>query len=308
MIEKHISALLYRYQCVIVPGFGAFLTEIQSARFEEESQTFFPPQKTLSFNTHLKHNDGLLANHIAQQSQKTYEEAVALITTAVEAWKIELQLNHTLALKEIGSFETNAENNFVFEPITNTNYLPTSFGLSRIITAPIDRNPHIPTAETPVVPLVAKPKREYTFLRYAAIFVMCAGIGGIIYQNEYNAHTVQDTFAVNKNVQERVQDKIQQATFFIETPVSPITLTVKEAKEVPTPYHIVAGAYKSEENATKAKEQLKAKGFENASYLGKNKYGLYPVLYGSFSQIGAAQDAMRTIHKKENKDAWILIQ
>ncbi|WHT40725.1 hypothetical protein QNH98_09440 [Myroides sp. mNGS23_01] len=30
-MTQYISALLYRYPCVIVPGFGAFITEIQSS-------------------------------------------------------------------------------------------------------------------------------------------------------------------------------------------------------------------------------------------------------------------------------------
>jgi hypothetical protein len=42
-IEKYISALLYRYQCVTVPGFGAFLTEWQSAQVIEGQHSFIPP-------------------------------------------------------------------------------------------------------------------------------------------------------------------------------------------------------------------------------------------------------------------------
>jgi CCDC81-like prokaryotic HU domain 1 len=65
-IESYIAQLLYRYQCVTVPGFGAFLTEIQSAQLNVNSNSFYPPKKLVSFNSFLKNNDGLLANHIAQ--------------------------------------------------------------------------------------------------------------------------------------------------------------------------------------------------------------------------------------------------
>ena len=65
-IEPYIAQLLYSYQCVTIPGFGAFLTEIQSAQLVESSNSFFPPKKMISFNAYLKNNDGLLANHIAQ--------------------------------------------------------------------------------------------------------------------------------------------------------------------------------------------------------------------------------------------------
>ena len=78
-MDYYISQLLYRYQCVTVPGFGAFLTEIQSAQLHENSHSFYPPKKLVSFNAYLKNNDGLLANHIAQSEKMSYEVAVSVI-------------------------------------------------------------------------------------------------------------------------------------------------------------------------------------------------------------------------------------
>lgn len=86
-IENYIAQLLYRYQCVTVPGFGAFLTEIQSAQLVESSHSFFPPKKLISFNSYLKNNDGLLANHIAQTEKTSYEYAVSAIQYEVFNWK-----------------------------------------------------------------------------------------------------------------------------------------------------------------------------------------------------------------------------
>ena len=83
-IESYIAQLLYRYQCVTVPGFGAFLTEIQSAQLIESSHSFFPPKKVISFNAHLKNNDGLLANHIAQAEKTSYEYEKVIPTSENE--------------------------------------------------------------------------------------------------------------------------------------------------------------------------------------------------------------------------------
>lgn len=307
MIEKHISSLLYRYQCVIVPEFGAFLTEIRSARFDEKSRTFFPPQKTISFNANVKHNDGLLANHIAQTTQTTYDKIVYDILIEVEKWNKSLQTNKTLFLENIGELTLNSENNLEFIPSNNPNYLATSFGLSSVIAKNIERTDVI-TPEPKVISLPAKRRTKHNVMRYAAVFAVCAGLGSIIVENEFNSKIEKETVSIEKKVQEKIQDEIQKATFFIDTPVSPITLTVKEKAEVKHPYHIVAGAFKSEENAQKAIQQLKAKGFSNATYLSKNKYGLYPVLYGSYTEMSKAQEVMKSIHKKVNSDAWILIQ
>jgi hypothetical protein len=54
-LETYISDLLYRYDCVTIPGFGAFLTQRVSAKIHESTHTFYPPKK-----------DGLLANYIAE--------------------------------------------------------------------------------------------------------------------------------------------------------------------------------------------------------------------------------------------------
>jgi hypothetical protein len=50
--QPYIAQLLYRYQCVTVPSFGAFLTEIQSAQWVEGANSF--SSKKIAFNANLK--------------------------------------------------------------------------------------------------------------------------------------------------------------------------------------------------------------------------------------------------------------
>jgi nucleoid DNA-binding protein len=101
-IEKYISALLYRYQCVTVPGFGAFLTEWQSAQVIEGQHSFIPPRKIVSFNSNIKSNDGLLANHIALTEKISYDQALSKINYQVNFWLEKLQNKETLSLENIG--------------------------------------------------------------------------------------------------------------------------------------------------------------------------------------------------------------
>ena len=53
-ISKHINELLYNHNCVIVPGFGAFLTKNIAA--SRNNDVFSPPKKTIAFNRMLKEN------------------------------------------------------------------------------------------------------------------------------------------------------------------------------------------------------------------------------------------------------------
>ena len=310
MIEPYISQLLYRYQCVTVPGFGAFLTEIQSARLEEDSDVFYPPKKLVSFNPYLKNNDGLLANHLAQSEKTTYEIAVNAIQNDVSHWKSKIQETGVFSLKNIGEFSFNSEKNLVFVPFDQLNYLTGSFGLTSYISPSVQREivkDVVFADENTAIAFIPERRKSYSYLKYAAIFVLTIGItGGIAYKlyDNYLNRIAQETFIVETNVQKKVNQKIQEATFFIENPLPTVTLTVANEK---MNYHIVAGAFRQEANAEKIFESLNKLGYK-ARRIAPNKHGLFPVLYGSFSTYAEAQKAMDSIQKVHSHEAWLLIE
>jgi hypothetical protein len=308
-IELYIAQLLYRYQCVTVPGFGAFLTEIQSAQLIESSNSFFPPKKMISFNAYLKNNDGLLANHIAQSEKTSYEYAVSAIQFEVFSWKKALQENGKFSIKNVGDLCLNADNNLIFTPFDQTNYLTSSFGLSPFVSPVVKREVFEKVVEIieEKEPIVFQPEEIRTsrpYLKYAAIFVLGLGLTGSIGYPIYQNQIANQTVLVETAVQKQVQNKIQEATFFIESPLPAVTLSVKDGK---MPYHIMAGAFRKEENAQKIFEKLTAQGFK-AKRLAPNKHGLFPVLYGSYATYAEAEKAKSEIQETQNEEAWILIE
>ncbi|MDM1043594.1 HU-CCDC81 and SPOR domain-containing protein [Myroides sp. 1354] len=308
-MTQYISALLYRYPCVIVPGFGAFITEIQSSFYDVEKQMFFPPQKRISFNRNIVNNDGLLANHIATQEQLSYEEAVTRIQAMVADWNNTLTSFDSLNLESIGIFSYNEEKSLQFDPIQNQNYLATSFGLSAVGVQALSRAEKETTPVIAIESVTGKTRRTATFFKYASVLVLTLGIGSVLVQNGYTAYVNDQTLSIENNVQSQVQNKLQQATFIIEPSMEAIALPVKdESVVVATPYHLVAAAFRSEENAAVEVEILKKKGFNNASFLGRTKYGMYPVVYGSFSTQEEAKETLKEIHRTTNKEAWIFIK
>ncbi|MEL1246942.1 SPOR domain-containing protein [Flavobacterium helocola] len=311
-IEKHISDLLYRYQCVTVPGFGAFLTETVSAHVTGSASSFFPPKKVVSFNANVKNNDGLLANHVALQEKMSYELAVIKIGDVVNEWTYLLQNRNRVVLKNIGEISVNNEMNWVFEPANTVNYLTDSFGLTPFVSPEITREVLKQEVEAleEKAPIIFTPerKKDYSYLKYAAVFVTMLGAGGFGYKNYTDLKFEEQRLLVEKNVQEKVQQQIQQATFVISAPVEAVELTVATPVEEKMPYHLVAGAYRSEENANKAIDELKAAGFENAKMLPMNKHNLYPVVYGSFKNLNDAQTERKNIQKSHNAEAWLMIE
>lgn len=311
-IESYISQLLYRYQCVTVPGFGAFLTEIQSAQLIESSHSFFPPKKMISFNANLKNNDGLLANHIAQAEKTSYEYAISAIQYEVFNWKKSLQENGLFSVKNVGNFSLNADNNLIFAPYDQTNYLTNSFGLSAFVSPVVKRELfeqkiealEDTIEENEVIEFIPERRKTSSYLKYAAVFVLGLGLAGAIGYPVYEQHIANETILVEKNVQKQVHNKIQEATFFIENPIPAVTLTVKEEK---MSYHIMAGAFRDEKNAQKKFEELSKEGYK-ARRISQNKHGLFPVLYGSYVTLAEAEKAKKEIQNNDNPDAWVLVE
>lgn len=307
-IEQYISQLLYRYQCVTVPGFGAFLTEFQSAQLDESSHSFYPPKKMISFNPFIKNNDGLLANHLAEAEKISYEIAVNTIQNEVSHWKTKIQEFGNFSIKNIGDFSLNSERNIVFVPADQINYLKESFGLSSFVSPSVKREVYKEEIEQleEQAPLIFTPekRRNYSVLKYAAFFLLSAGIAGTVGYKFYEKKIAEETLIVQTNVQKKVNQKIQEATFYISNPLPSVTLTVPAEK---MPYHVVAGVFRIETNAEEHYQRLLKLGFK-ALRLAPNKHGLFPVLYGSYPSYTEAQQAIKDIHKLDNKDAWLLIE
>ncbi|TDE31490.1 SPOR domain-containing protein [Flavobacterium ranwuense] len=310
-IELYIAQLLYRYQCVTVPGFGAFLTEVQSAQLNESTNSFSPPKKMIAFNANLKNNDGLLANHIASAEKTSYEYAVSAIQYEVFNWKKALEENELFSIKNVGDLRLNADKNIVFTPYDQTNYLISSFGLAPFVSPLVKREIFEKELEAiedkATISLVPETRTANPYLKYAAIFVLGLGLAGSVGYPMYQNQIASETILVETAVQKQVQNKIQQATFFIESPVPAVTLSVKSTKETKMPYHIMAGVYREEKNANKTLRILNRLGYD-AKRIAPNKNGFFPVLYGSYSTIAEAEKAKQEIQKKHNPEAWILIQ
>ena len=129
---------------------------------------------------------------------------------------------------------------------------------------------------------------------------MTASVSYSVYQNQITTQTV----LVETAVQKKVNTKIQEATFFIKSPLPAVTLSVKESK---MSYHIMAGAFREEKNADKIFKRLSDQGYK-AKRISINKYGLYPVLYGSYATFAEADKAKKEIQKNDNPEAWLLIE
>ncbi|MCV6629370.1 MAG: SPOR domain-containing protein [Flavobacteriaceae bacterium] len=138
-LKLYIEDLLYRYECVIVPEFGAFLTHYKSAQVHESTHAFYPPNKEVSFNAQLHKNDGLLASYISSVTDKPYEEVLQEIKEIVDSWNSTLHQGGKLSIDSIGVIRKNEEGRLQFQPNFRVNFLMDSFGMTSFVSTAIER-------------------------------------------------------------------------------------------------------------------------------------------------------------------------
>jgi hypothetical protein len=317
VLEHYISELLYRYNCVVVPGFGAFLSQKIGARINSHTNTFYAPSKSVAFNAQLTSNDGLLISHLSTSEKITFEYSLERIEETVASWKKGLDLDSSLVLKNIGVLTKNSEGKILFQPVSEPNYLTSSFGLANFSSIPIVREELKAevVAMEENIPFVISPERRENngfrpYLKYAAILLLAFSTGLTGYRFYQNQRLNEQV--ARQDAQEYVTKQIQEATFFDLSPLELPTVTVEAKTKTTTAtettgemHHIVAGAFRIKDNAERKISELKSKGF-NAAYFGTNAYGLHVVTYDRFNNPQDALKALREIKRTQSKDAWLL--
>jgi hypothetical protein len=288
---------------VIIPQFGGFVTNERSAVIDKERERIHPPYKQITFNNHLKNNDGLLANYISSVDKISYDCALNYIKFEVESWMEKLR-EEDLELSGLGTFSS-VDGKLQFEPQKKMNYLLSSFGLSSVaakdLHASVETEKVVEAEPVPVVPLGEKKTPAY--LKYAAVFVLglsAIGFGAKLYQDYKSEQWVAEA----QKQQMRVEQKIENATFVISKPLPALSIELESQKKS---FHVIAGAFRYPDNAERKVNQLLDEGYE-ARILGVNRWNLTVVSYGSYKTREEALLELDSIQKYVAKDSWLLIQ
>lgn len=306
-VANNIHDLLYRYECVILPGFGAFITQQHSAHFDPSTNQFQPPKKSVSFNRQLVKNDGLLANHIMETEDVSYERAMEKLDVYVQELTAVLKKQEIVEFGKIGTFSLTEGEKVQFEPVAGMNYLKEAFGLSSFTSSEVLRETYKKQAtgieEKAPVAFTPEKRSSGRWLKYAAVGVLAFGLSGAAGMNIYSNQVNEHNLAEQQKAASQLESQIQQATFIISNPLPAVTLKVDRQSGK---YHIVAGAFRLEENAGKKVQQLKAEGHK-ARQIGANRFGLHQVVYSSYENRLEALKALREV-KISNPAAWLLVQ
>lgn len=129
-LAKHIEILLLNNDCVIIPGFGGFMTHHKPSVYIEEESIFLPPSRTLGFNPQLRINDSLLAQSYVEAFDISYPEALQRIDNEVRELKQTIEAEGSYEFSGIGYVRVNIDGNYEFEPYDSGILTPELYGLS----------------------------------------------------------------------------------------------------------------------------------------------------------------------------------
>jgi hypothetical protein len=179
-----IPDLLYKHNCVILPGFGGFIANFKACEIQEERFLISPSRKIIAFNQSLVENDGLLISALSKSQNIAYSEAEREVAAYISHIESRLEKYKNFEFKNIGTFYLNSEKNLLFVPYQGLNFLQKSFGLPDVKVKPLfDKIPlETQKSNTPkVVRLEPKHKRTapslYKVAAAAIIILMIGGFG-----------------------------------------------------------------------------------------------------------------------------------
>lgn len=132
MIElaRHIEVLLLENDCVIIPGFGGFVTHHSNARRIEEEELFLPPTRTIGFNPQLKINDGLLIQSYMLAYDTNFSDASKMVERAVRELTDTLHHKGKAEIHGVGEITLGISGIYEFHPNADGLLTPGLYGLS----------------------------------------------------------------------------------------------------------------------------------------------------------------------------------
>jgi len=334
-IVKYIPELLYRHDCVIIPGFGGFIGNYSPAMINPVYHTFYPPFKSLLFNIHLKQNDGLLASSISLAEQIPYEHAMDLIRIMLEEWNGELENRHELVIEKVGKITKETDGIFQFEQDPSVNYLPDAFGLTTLVSPAIRRPGMQDKLEKKLDHYIhtssGRPGKLSQTLRWAAVITLPVGLAVYLsltnvdqirrFHENYTAFLFSSTTpSVNKTTEstkilfplKKTINPVQKTVAAIQpSPAAPVTQAMKSGingtyhPAGKKPYAIIVGAFRFRDNADNLVAKLKQEGYD-AEIFDTTITGLFRVSVGTFDSREEARSQLAVVRSTNYSSAWLL--
>ena len=341
-ISVYIRELLFKHDCLIIPGFGAFIGNYFPSHVDRNEGLFYPPVRRITFNRHLTGNDGLLIGHISSHLNIPYVESRDIVNTWAEELRNKILAGNNVILDHLGTFSLNREGTIIFEPDSTVNYLLSSYGLTSYQRQPVtDFDVRTKMLEHKRKPSVNQPSMKRLLTRAAVIIPVLIALALVPFNDnlfkgkmeestlnplakaelEFNREQiVADTINVTPEI---IATETAAAETSVQVPATtampaagepvkkiPVEATVAEVIKPSRPaviveeyrYMIITGSFKTEDNALMMIEKLRKSGYDPEMTGGPDGYLRVSAI--SYATIDEAKAAHSKMIQKY-PGAWI---
>lgn len=342
---RHIEILLLDNDCVVIPGFGGFVTSHAPSTYIENEHLFLPPIRTVGFNEQLKEDDGLLCKAYCTTYHISEHEAKNLIASHIQAIQNELLENGTCDLGSIGIF-TMEESNIRFSPCEAGTVCPSFYGLDAIVFPKLETNrtefKNIPqnhekrisvksdeivirikkswlnniaaVAAVVIMFLIISPKAQNTGIVSSekADFALLMSTQPTVKTSEHqdiSAKNKKNDISAQKKADAKKEIKIEKATKpAAELPKHSSTNSKKKTvtDDKENEFFVVVASAIPEANAKAFVSKLHKEGFTDATLYKNGK--MIRVVFPGFSSETEAYQKLKSLRQRSDKfnSAWVL--
>jgi nucleoid DNA-binding protein len=323
-----IRGLLFRHDCVIIPGFGGFICNYVPATIDKSTGMFHPPARRVSFNRNLSNNDGLLVGDISSREGINYGEAREIVEQFASDLKKRVTRGEVVTFDLIGTFRTNSEGSIQFEPDNNANYNAGSYGMESFRFDPVagyDVRKKVMRVHGEIAPSRI-PLRKHLIRAAVAIPVLIALVAvplkTDIFGTRFNKASINPLasaeFEHNREAlnSDSANNTVQPQEAITGTETSTVVAEPEPKAEIPVPvtpepevkvnYLLIAGSFQSEQNARVMEKKLIGLGYTPELIAGPDGYTRvsakgFPDIASANSErqkLSAAVDGVWVLRKK----------
>lgn len=318
---KNIEQVLYREECVVIPGIGAFLRHDSSASMDDSKGLIYPGHTDLSFNAALQQNDGVLVRQYMSSFSMGYKKALSLLESDIREFKEELRQNGLIQMGTIGRLTIDrSDDRISFLPNHDHPFSIDFYGLM-----PVARLPHTGTAPIQKPQQKSENKSEIFYLpinlrtlRYGAAAAVLAAAMLLIPSQKVSfpegASQYQAGFLISqkeKSAQPRVEEK--QPTHSVEEKTQSESKASVAGLPVFTPeqgvarYYVVIASLANDKQVEKyVAQHHPLNDFPNAGILVTSS-GMHRVFANVYDSMEEAQKELNAnvVVQDEYASSWI---
>ena len=327
-LSRHIEYLLLTHNCVIVPQFGAFVAHVSNAQRTEGEELFFPPHRVVRFNPELIEDDGLLVDVVRAVHRCTTVEAKRMIQGMVLQLRQQLLAEGQADFGSIGIFTQDEDGKMNFSACQAGATTPSLYGLDAFHMSKLTSlqrrkklaNKHrkaeedITDSGNHIVIRISRRTLRYVTTA-AAVIILC-----VLFAPPFQAH--RERMAQQASVLSASKEVANEPVATMATAVIPTTKTDENAKatsetmtegpvaaaeiEAKDIYAIVVASNVSRKNAEHYVEELRHRGYENASIHDNGK--MLRVVLSGYADETEAYNRNAALHheSKEFASSWVM--